>query len=150
MRYCNVSFPRGFPIPIQPSIHKMRPTCYQCQNETSERHIWIRCLITRDHILRDTRPSTAAWPARWAMGTKELKLCMVRKKYFILGRLQQPRQNKSILYRHDKPNKPAKEGPLSFVLFESPFIPVSTVSRGHPSVISLHITKETDSQYHAY
>jgi hypothetical protein len=24
------------------------------------------------------------------------------------------------LYRHDKPNKPTKEGPLSFVLFESP------------------------------
>jgi hypothetical protein len=24
------------------------------------------------------------------------------------------------LYRHDKPNEPTKEGPLSFVLFESP------------------------------
>jgi hypothetical protein len=39
------------------------------------------------------------------------------------------------LYRHVKPNKPPKEGPLSFVLFESPFLLVSTVSRGHFSLI---------------
>ncbi len=26
----------------------------------------------------------------------------------------------NLLYRHDKPNKPTKERPLSFVLFESP------------------------------
>jgi hypothetical protein len=42
------------------------------------------------------------------------------------------RQNINLLYRHAKPNKPAKEGPLSFVIFESPFTSVSTVSRGHP------------------
>jgi hypothetical protein len=29
------------------------------------------------------------------------------------------------------------KGPLSFVLFESPFTSVSTVSRGHPSLVSL-------------
>jgi hypothetical protein len=33
--------------------------------------------------------------------------------------------------------EPTKEGPLSFVLFESPFTSVSTVSRGHPSLVSL-------------
>jgi hypothetical protein len=33
-----------------------------------------------------------------------------------------------------------KEGPLSFVLFESPFTSVSTVSMGHPSPVSLHVT----------
>ncbi len=41
------------------------------------------------HALRDRRPSTAACPACWAMGSK--------------------------------PNEPTKEGPLSFVLFDSPF-----------------------------
>jgi hypothetical protein len=30
-----------------------------------------------------------------------------------------------------------KEGPPSFVLFESPFDSISTVSRGHPSLVSL-------------
>ncbi len=69
---------------------------------------------------------------------------MVREKYLVLGRLEQPRLNKNILYRHDKPNKPAKEGPLSLVLFDSPFASVSTVSRGHLSLVSLFITKETD------
>jgi hypothetical protein len=34
-------------------------------------------------------------------------------------------------------NKPTKEGPLSFVLFDSPFTSVSTGSRGHPSIIFL-------------
>ena len=54
------------------------------------------------------------------------------KKYFVLGRLEQPKQNKNLLYRHDKPNEP-----LPFVLFESPFTSVSTVSRSHPSLVSL-------------
>ncbi len=33
------------------------------------------------------------------------------KKYFVLGRLEQPRQNKKLLYWHAKPNKPTKKGP---------------------------------------
>ncbi len=42
-----------------------------------------------------------------------------------------------LLYRHDKANELTKEGSLSFVLFATPFISISTVSRGHPSIISL-------------
>ncbi len=39
------------------------------------------------------------------------------------------------MYRHDEPNEPFKEGPLSFVLHKSPFGSVSrVVSRGHPSL----------------
>ncbi len=55
-----------------------------------------------------------------------------KKKYFVLGRLEQPRQDKNLLYWNDEPNEPIKEGPLSFVLFESPFASVSTVRRVHP------------------
>ncbi len=53
----------------------------------------------------------------------------MKKIVFLLGRREQPRLNKYFFYLHDKPNEPIKEGPLSFVLFESPFISVSTVSR---------------------
>jgi hypothetical protein len=60
---------------------------------------------------------------------------MVRKKYFVMGPLEQPRKNKNLLNQHDKPNKPTKEGPLSFVILESPFTSVSTV-RGHPPLYS--------------
>jgi hypothetical protein len=74
------------------------------------------------------------------MGTKELKKCTTRKKYFILGRREKPRQDKNLLYWHDKPNEPTKERHLSFVLFES----VSTVSRGHTSLVSLVDTKSYD------
>ena len=70
-------------------------------------------------VLKDRRPSAAACPACWAMWTKELKQCTVRKTYSVLGRLEQQGQNKNLLYRHDRPNKPTKEGPLSFILFES-------------------------------
>ncbi len=77
----------------------------------------------------------AACPACWAMGDKEIAK---KKQYFVQGRLEQSRQNKNHLYRHDKPNKLTKEGSLSFVLFESPFTSVSTVSRVHPSLVSLH------------
>jgi hypothetical protein len=58
------------------------------------------------------------------------------KKHFVLADYssQGTRQNKSLLYWHNKPNKPTKEGPLPFVLFEFPITSVSTVSRGHPSL----------------
>jgi hypothetical protein len=61
---------------------------------------------------------------------------MVRKKYFVLSRLDLPRLYKNLLCLHDEPNEPTKEGPISFVLFEAPFTAVSTVSRGHPSLVS--------------
>jgi hypothetical protein len=82
------------------------------------------------HLIRDKRPSTAACPACWSIGTKKLK-------YFVLSRLEQPRQNKNHLHRQEKPNEPTKEGPLLFVLSVSPFTSVSTVSRSHSSVVSL-------------
>ncbi len=44
---------------------------------------------------------------------------------------------KNLLYWDDKPNEPTKKGPLSFVLFESPFTSVLTVSRSHLSLVSL-------------
>ncbi len=62
---------------------------------------------------------------------------MVGKKHFVLGLPEQQSQDKSLLYRHDEPNEPIREGTLPFVLFESPFTSVSTVSRSHPSLVSL-------------
>jgi hypothetical protein len=62
------------------------------------------------------------------------------KKKFVLGRLEQPRQNKNLLYRQDKSNEPNTEGPLSFVLFEPPFTSISIISKGHPSLVFLEGT----------
>jgi hypothetical protein len=91
------------------------------------------------HTLRERRLSTIACPACWAMGTNELKMVYDEEKYFELGRLGQPRRDTNLLYRHDKPNEPNKEGPLSFVVLslKSPFTSVSTVSSAHPSLFSL-------------
>jgi hypothetical protein len=45
-----------------------------------------------------------------------LKKCVVRKKYFVLGRPEQPRHNKkNLLCWHDKPNEPTKKGHLLVV-----------------------------------
>jgi hypothetical protein len=67
---------------------------------------------------------------------------MVRKKIFCIGPTIAAKAEQKFLvhYWHDKPNEPTKEVPLSFVLFESPFSSVSTVSRGHPSLVSLVAT----------
>jgi hypothetical protein len=46
-------------------------------------------------------------------------------------------EEKSVLYLARQAYEPTKKGPLSFVLFESPFTSVSTVSRGHLSLVSL-------------
>jgi hypothetical protein len=43
------------------------------------------------------------------------------KKYFCTGPTKAIRQNKNIFYWIEKPDKSTKEGPLSIVLFESPF-----------------------------
>ena len=37
----------------------------------------------RRHTFRDRRPSTTACPGCWAMGTRKLKYCTVRKKLFV-------------------------------------------------------------------
>ncbi len=100
-------------------------------------------------------------PSLLADEDKRIEKVQVRKKYFVLGRPVQPRQNKNVLYWPDKPNEPIKEGPLSFALFESPITSVSTVSRGQPSLVSLSnialyimvniqdIQKECSYIYHA-
>jgi hypothetical protein len=41
----------------------------------------------------------------------------------------------------DEPNEPTKEGPLSYVFQESPFASVSTVNRGHTSLVALVYTE---------
>ena len=86
----------------------------------------------------DRRRSTAGCPACWAMGQKNWNGVRWGEKYFVMGQPKQPRaEQNSIVPRHDKPNEPTKDGPLSFVLFESPFTSVSTVNRGHPSLVFL-------------
>ncbi len=44
----------------------------------------------------------------------------------------QPRQNKNLLYQHDKPNEPTKERPLSSILFESHVHLSFNTQQGHP------------------
>jgi hypothetical protein len=57
-------------------------------------------------------------------------------KKICTGPTRAAKANKDLLYRHDKRKEPTKEGPLSFVLFESPFSSVSTVSKDHPCSLS--------------
>jgi hypothetical protein len=53
-------------------------------------------------------------------------------------------EEKHIIFWHKEPNEPTKKGPLSFVLFESPFTSVSTDSRGHPLSF---LSGKTDNQF---
>jgi hypothetical protein len=59
----------------------------------------------------------------------KIEVKQLGKKYLVLDRLEQPKQDKNILYRHDEPTELTKEGPLSYVLLEYPFAKVSTVGR---------------------
>jgi hypothetical protein len=88
--------------------------------------------VTRDTLKRQ-ETQHGCLPSLLGDGDKIIeKVYGEEKKCFVLGRLEQPRQNKNILYRHDKPNEPTKEKPLSFVLFEFSFTSVSTVRRATP------------------
>jgi hypothetical protein len=68
------------------------------------------------------------------MGIKKVKKCSVRKIIFFTGLIRAAKAGqKSIV-----PARQANQGrPLSFVFFETPFTSNSTVSRVHPSQVSL-------------
>jgi hypothetical protein len=67
--------------------------------------------------------------------TKSEKLCDEENIFCTeLYTVEQPRQDKNLLYRHAELNKPIKKGALSYVLLETPFASLSTGSRGHPSL----------------
>jgi hypothetical protein len=66
------------------------------------------------------------------MRDKKIEIVYGEEKNILYRADQSSPGRKKVLYRHDKPNEPTKERPLSFVLFESPFNSVSTDSRGHP------------------
>jgi hypothetical protein len=68
-------------------------------------------MLTHTHTKRQANQH--GWlPNLLGDGVKELKYSSVRcgKIYFVLGRQEQPRLNKNILYQHDEPTK---DGPLS-------------------------------------
>ncbi len=90
---------------------------------------WIFVISTQRHVLRERRPSATACPDCWAMETQKVKKCAVRKKkYFVLGWLEQLRQDKNLLHRHDSPmNQPMKE-PFNLYTKSLPFASVSTFS----------------------
>jgi hypothetical protein len=79
-----------------------------------------------EHILKDRRPSLLRDV------DKGIKIVNGEGKNICTWSTEQPKQNKNILYQHDKPNEPTKERPLSFVLFKPQFTSVSTVSKGPP------------------
>jgi hypothetical protein len=151
----SIPMPTPSPCPLYPHAHSIpMPTLSPCplyphaqpysfQLPSHESLDIIRnqsygdVVFVQRNTLRARRPTTAACQACRALETKELKKCAVMEKYFVFSRLEQSKQNKSLLHRHDKPNQPTKKGLFSFVLFESPFASVSVVSRGHPSLFSL-------------
>jgi hypothetical protein len=74
------------------------------------------------------------------MGTSQVKKGAVRNILLRTGltRAAKARQKSTVLYWHEEPDEPTKEEPLSYVLQESLFASVSTVSsRDHPSLVSL-------------
>ncbi len=89
-------------------------------------------------MTRDTRQATLHDCLPRLLGNRDKRIETVYgdEKIFFTGP-EQPRQDKNLLYRHNEPNELTKEGPLSFVPFGSPIASVSTVSRGHQSLVSL-------------
>jgi len=70
----------------------------------------------------------------------------IEKTYFVVSRLEQPRQDKIFFTGMTSPTNQPRKGPfqISIALFELPFTSVSTVRRGHLSLISLISTLPLD------
>jgi hypothetical protein len=70
----------------------------------------------------DQRHGTTACPPCEAMGKIEVK--QRGKKCLVLDRLEQPKQDKNLMYRHDKTNELTKERPTPFHMNSlSPHLP---------------------------
>ncbi len=79
-------------------------------------------------------------PACWPIGTNEVKQCPVRKKKKILCTevLEQPKQGKDLLYRHDQPNEPPQgRTPFINMCSLSPHLPLFQQSKGVTHLQSL-------------
>ncbi len=101
--------------------------------------LWFATLSKNQrHKIRDRLPSTTACPCSLpGNGDKWIEIVYGEgKKIFCTGRTGAA---KNLFCRHDKPNKPTMERPRSFVLLESPLASVSTVCRGHPSLVSINL-----------
>jgi hypothetical protein len=83
----------------------------------------VNLLYYQTHTKRQTTPHDCL-PSLLGDGDKEIKIVYGEDKHFVLGRLEQPRQNKNLLYRHDNPTDQSRKDPFKFVLFESPFASV--------------------------
>jgi hypothetical protein len=85
----------------------------------------------------------SGWPclivglACWMMGTEKLISCTIGKKIFCTGLTGAAQAEQNLLYQHVSPNKPIKEGSLSFVLPESLFTSVAIGWQGPPLSVSL-------------
>jgi hypothetical protein len=89
-------------------ILSMRGLTQQSQN----------CGIAKS-LLRDRKPRTAACLAcDLGDGSKLIEKCTARKKIFVLGRLEQPRQDKNLLCRQEESNEPTKKGVKEPLLFK--------------------------------
>ncbi len=82
------------------------------------------------HILRDRRPSAAAYPACWAMGTRNWNSGRWGKKYFVLGQLEQP--------RNEKPKHLTKEAP--FHLYCTLWVPIHLSCSFNSQQATLQVT----------
>jgi hypothetical protein len=71
---------------------------------------------------------------------------MVKKKYFVLDQLEQPRNNENLLYWHDKPNERTKTEPPSFVPIHLSFNSQQGPSLSSLSSLSVVPRKDGDSK----
>ncbi len=74
-------------------------------------HTYMPLFSPKTHTKRQATQH-GCLPSLLGDGDKGIEIVMVRKKYFVLSWKEHPRQNKNLLYRHDKPNEPNKKGPL--------------------------------------
>ncbi len=108
---------------------------------------YIRCLITRDTYweTRDPARLPAQLARRW--GQKNWNCVWWGKN--ILYWVAKAEQKSLVRARKAQQTQPRRD-PFHLYSLIPHLTSVSTVSRGHRSVLYLLITKETDSQSHAY
>ncbi len=115
---------------------------------------WNRWLSLSTHVYRKNKQYVAIisiviidrWPCTtgspvagrcWQINW--LSVWWEEQKYVEVGWPEQLRQDKNLLYRHDEPNEPTKEGPPSFLLHKTNICLSFNIQQQHLSLVSLGV-----------
>ncbi len=123
------------PVKLQCTLQLSGQTQLPCFISSKKYVVYFLKSWTETHTKRQA-PQHGCLPSLLGNGDKGIEKVYSEEKNFVIKRLDQPRQNKNLLYRHDKPKNQPRKNP-SHMYSLSPHQPQFQQSAGATLSVSL-------------